>query len=57
MTKRKENEIYKGYEVRECLGHYHISTGGHDLIYGPFKTAEETKKAIDMMIEDDARKP
>ena len=47
-------EEYKGYEIRPCLGgkHYHISSCGHDLIYGPFKTPEETRNAIDEMIEE-----
>lgn len=45
-------EEYRGYEVRKCRGHYHISTCGMDLIYGPFDTAEETKQAIDKLIEE-----
>jgi len=35
------------HQVRTCLKHFHITSCGYDLIYGPFKTEEEAWAVIE----------
>lgn len=49
------------YDIRPCRArdpggpHYHIVVGGYDLIYGPFKTAEEAQMVADELYGRDEK--
>lgn len=42
------------YGVRNCRGHFHITSWEFDLIYGPFPTEEEAWKKAQELLDEQA---